>query len=115
MVLDYLQPAMQIIGVVLLSIFGYYAVRLLSSFKRGILEGGWRLVTAGAIVLVIAQFPLLLAGQATSKLMFDLVELVYVLRFIGIVFLTLGFRAQYQIWRVDKKSVATSTGREIEA
>jgi len=101
-----MQLSMEILGVVVLSIFGFYAVRLLSSFKRGMLEKGWKNVTQGAIILVLAQIPFLLAGITPSTLSSILIGAGDLLRLIGIIFLIVGFRAQYQIWRVDNKDLS---------
>ncbi len=38
---------MEVIGIVVLSTFGYYALKLMTSFRKGMLERGWRLVTFG--------------------------------------------------------------------
>jgi hypothetical protein len=94
------QILMEVVGVIVLSAFGFYAARLLDSFRRGMLERGWKLVAAGAIVLVLAQIPFLL-GAILSYPLFMVVG--NITRFAGIILLALGFRAQSKIWRVDKK------------
>jgi hypothetical protein len=101
--IDYLQFAMEAVGVVVLSIFGLYAVRLLASFRKGMLERGWRLVTAGAIVLAAAQIPFLVAvliGPPDGSILSSIGNFS---RFGGIVLITIGFREQYRIWHIDKK------------
>jgi hypothetical protein len=103
MTFDYVQLAMVSVGIVVLSVFGFYAVRLLSSFKRGMLAEGWKRVTIGATFLVVAQFPILGSGIESSSLTSPLSLIGTLLRFIGIVFLILGFKAQHEIWRVDNK------------
>ncbi len=103
---DYLQLAILIVGVWVLSVFGFYAVRLLASFKKGMLEKGWKLVTYGAIVLVLAQIPFLIGAfspAARSSLLSDMGDLF---RLLGMLFLIFGFREQYQVWRVDEKEVS---------
>jgi hypothetical protein len=50
---------METAGVIVLSIFGFYAVRLLSTYRKGMLEKGWRTVTEGAIILTLGQIPFL--------------------------------------------------------
>lgn len=100
----------------MLFIFVYYAVRLLSSFRKGILEAGWRKVTIGALILVIAQLPILASWVSAPGPMLVLEIIGMSLRLIGVIFLILGFRAQYEIWRTDKKKVAPEIrkGRDIE-
>jgi hypothetical protein len=111
LVFDSIQLAIEILGVGVLSIFGFYAIRLLASFKRGRLEEGWRKVTIGAIVLVIAQFPFLAAGVASSAISAILTDVGGIFRLIGLLFLIFGFRAQYEIWRPDNKKPS----REVES
>jgi hypothetical protein len=110
MEINYLQLGMEIAGVVTLSIFGFYAVKLLGSFRKGMLERGWRLVTLAAIILVLAQIPFLVAAISSSSLAALLTDIGNVARFVGIVCLTIGFRAQYQIWRIDKKQATHNWG-----
>lgn len=105
MAFDYIQFGTEIVGVFVLSTFGYYAWRLLSSFRKGLLERGWRLVAAGAIVLAIAQIPFLASLVFPPHSMAILVPAGNLARFAGIILLTLGFRDQYKIWRVDKRDL----------
>jgi len=94
---------MELVGVVTLSVFGFYALRLLSTFRKGLLEEGWRNVTRGAVILAMAQIPLLV-----SRFVFDsfLDYVGDIFRFIGIFFLILGFRSQYKVWKVnDEKEI----------
>src|SRR5579864_1988660 len=105
MILDYNKITIEIVGVLLLSIFGFYAVRLLSTFRNGMLEKGWKYVTEGALILGLAQIPFLLSGVGTSSLFTLLDDTGMLIRLIGMVFLILGFRAQYQVWRLDNKDL----------
>ena len=95
-------------GIVVLSIFGYYAVRLLSSFRKGMLERGWKLTVYGAIFLGVAQIPFIASALSSGNLSIFIGYVGNAFRFFGILFLILGFRAQYQIWKVDKKSPTQS-------
>ena len=112
MIIDYLQLAEVITGVVVLSAFGFYAAKLLGSFRTGMLEKGWKQVTFGAIVLVLAQFFFLGSGIGTSGLMSLLIDVGTLMRLIGIVFVTLGLRTHYQIWRLDNKDLTTTASSE---
>ena len=106
----YLQLATSIIGSVLLLVFGFYALKLLASFRKGVLETGWKEVTVGAIFLVLAQFLIIGSGFGAASLVYSLNISVFAMRFVGIVLLTLGFRAHYQVWRLDTKNIVTRTG-----
>jgi len=99
---------MQILGLVALSIFGFYDIRLLASFKSGMLEEGWKKVTFGAIILAVAQIPFVASSFIPSQISSLLGDVGMLLRFIGILFLILGFRAQYKIWRLDKEDASLS-------
>ena len=95
----------------MLSIFGFYTVQLLATFRKGILEKGWKKVTEGAVILVLAQIPFLAAGIASPAFGSLLLDIGAIFRFIGIVFLILGFRAQHNVWRLDNKD----SSRDIES
>jgi hypothetical protein len=94
---------LNIVGLIAELIFVFYAVRLLRSFKEGILEKGWKWVSIGAILLAVAQLPYLASETATVSIATALNDVGMLMRFSGLVFLILGFKAQYEIWRVDNK------------
>lgn len=97
---------MQVLGAFVLSIFVYYAVRLLSSFRKGMLEKGWKLVALGASILALAQVPYIFSSLFNILSLGRLSTVASLagslIRFAGVIVLILGFREQYQIWRVDK-------------
>jgi len=95
---------MELLGIVVLSIFGYYAIGMLASFRRGMLERGWRMVTVGAIILALAQIPFLLASFSPVSFASLLMYAGNICRLVGIIFLIAGFRDQYRIWRPDRKN-----------
>jgi hypothetical protein len=101
--INFLQLAFDIVGFTALLIFVFYAVRLLRSFRKGLLERGWKWVSAGAFLLAAAELPFLttqVMGPYVASLLSDAGMLM---RFSGLVCLILGFKAQYEIWRVDNK------------
>lgn len=100
---DYLTLVTESTGILVLLIFVFYASRMLASFRKGMLERGWKFVTTGAILLVAAQIPIVLGSVSTGVLASILVNIANFGRFGAILLLTLGFRDQYQIWRVDGK------------
>jgi predicted phage tail protein len=95
-------------GIVVLSIFGYYAIKLLSSFRKGMLERGWKLTVYGAVFLGVAQIPFIASALSAGNFSIFIGYVGSALRFLGIVFLILGFRAQYQIWKADKRAPTQS-------
>jgi hypothetical protein len=94
-----------ITGSVILSVFGFYSIRLLTSLRKGMLEKGWKRVAIGAIFLLLGQFPYLIAEFGPTSYITNLGYLELLLRLIGIVLITLGFKAQYEVWRLDNKDL----------
>ncbi|MDA4131129.1 MAG: hypothetical protein OK457_10190, partial [Thaumarchaeota archaeon] len=88
--------SMEIVGVIVLTFFGFYSVKLLTSFRKGILELGWRRVSTGAIFLILGQFPFLLSGIVSAEQATSLQYVGNLFRFIGIIFIALGFKTQYE-------------------
>ena len=114
--MNYLQAA-EIIGLLALSAFGFYAMRLLASFRTGILAKSWRHVAVGAIFLISAQFPLIAAGIGTfGGVDSVLIMLGAIMRFLGVVFLTIGLRDQCKVWRSEDKATVqrTESSKPIE-
>ena len=114
MISDYVQPAIVILGGVVVSIFGYYAIKLLGSFRSGMLAKGWKYVTIGATFLVLAQFPFLASsiGSASDGFLLNIIGAA--MRFAGMISMTIGLRAQYEIWRLDNKVLASSTESSVK-
>ncbi len=110
MIVDSLMVIFLGAGVIVLAVFVYYAVRLLSTFRKGMLERGWKLVVVGAILLGVAQIPILTAALISGSLSRPLTDAGELVRFAGIIFLILGFRAQYQIWKIDRKTPPQTYG-----
>lgn len=102
----YYQLAVDLIGTMLLSALGYYVFRLLSSFRKGMLERGWKLVTYGAIVLALAQIPFIIGSLGSPNVSNIYTIAGNFLRVAGVFLLILGFRNQYQVWRLDDKKDA---------
>lgn len=103
---------MQTGGLLILAVFAFYAVKLVASFKTGMLAKSWKYVTLGAIILIAAQFPFLAltSGQFTGNS--DLMLLGQAMRFIGILSIAVGFREQCKIWR-PKSLAPNPMTREI--
>ncbi len=102
----YAQLADEIAGLVVVSTFGFYALRLLANFRQGMLEKGWKQVAAGALALISAQFLFLVSLMGSSGWAGALNDIGEAMRFIAMIFLILGLRAHYLVWRVDKRVIA---------
>jgi hypothetical protein len=101
---DYLQ-AIQVIGFAVLCAFGFYGLKLVSSFRTGILANSWKYVTVGALFLIFGQIPFLLAGVGSVQ---DSTLALFgsLMRGVGIIALTLGLRIQCQVWRNENRQMA---------
>jgi hypothetical protein len=108
--MNYTQIA-EIVGLFVLSAFGFYALQLLSSFRTGILAKSWKQVSIGAIFLIFAQFPLIAAALGLlGTYDSSIVVIGTFMRFIGVVFLIIGLRIQYQVWRSESKGLTQRSG-----
>ncbi|MDG6923090.1 MAG: hypothetical protein JRN67_07350 [Nitrososphaerota archaeon] len=111
-----MQQATYVVGMAVVLAFGFYAVRLLASFRKGMLEKGWKQVAVGAILLVLSQLLFLVSGIDFSNLEFVLGTFGTLTRFFGMIFIILGLRTHYQVWRLDNKEfdVTTESGKPLE-
>ncbi len=108
--LNYTQAA-QILGLAALSVFGFYALKLVASFRTGILAKSWRQITIGAIFLISAQLPLLIAAIGLFGADYSLlIELGTIMRFLGVIFLAIGLRTQCQLGQNEKQAPAIKIG-----
>lgn len=87
----------------------YYAVLLLLLMRKGILEKGWRYTSAGAVLLAlsIAVGAVLQAGVLPEEGILSMLVLLS----IGVVYILIGLRAQYLIWK--NKLFPLSTVQEV--
>ncbi|MGI0078587.1 MAG: hypothetical protein ACRECH_03090 [Nitrososphaerales archaeon] len=114
MILDY-SLVEEIAGLVVLSAFGFYAIRLVASFRTGLLAESWEQVTVGAIFLISAQIPFLASGIGSFGGESLLTGLGTLMRFVGVLFLVIGLRAQSRVWRLEKNLVdSTGSSEPIE-
>ena len=79
---------------------GYYSVRILHSFRGGVLSKGWTFVSVAVPFLISGQ---LVTGIGSSQsLAMDSQETLRVigasLSALGGLLIVLGFRAQYKAW-----------------
>ena len=89
-------------GLVVISIFGFYALKILGNFKSGMLEKGWKQVALGSVFLILAQLLLIVSQIGVAGLTNFLDLVAYALRLLAMIFLILGLREHYLVWRVDK-------------
>ena len=84
----------------------FYAMKILTSFKKGILEHGWKLLSQGIIILVAGELVLDLSNS--FPLGGYLFQLGLGIDAIGVCFAVLGFKSHYDIWSMkeDRKSDA---------
>lgn len=108
---EFIQQIFEISGLLVLSALGLYAVKLVSSFRTGLLARSWKHVTTGALFLIFAQLPLLGSGVISSNYSTIMIMVGTVMRFVGVVYLVLGLRAQYGVWRLDKKNMISDEAR----
>jgi hypothetical protein len=106
------QEYWSIVGLIVLSIFGMYCLRLVSTFRNGLFSKCWKQVTAGAIFLIAAQFPLIGSQIGSSNLKTPLVDAAALMRLAGVILIIIGLRAQTRIWRVED---IRDTQKEIPA
>jgi uncharacterized protein involved in response to NO len=87
----------------------YYAVLLLLLMRKGILEKGWRYTSAGAVLLAlsIAVGAVLQAGVLPEEGILSMLVLLS----ISVVYILIGLRAQYLIWK--NKLFPLSTVQEV--
>lgn len=99
--LDYTALAM-LGGLVVLSCFAFYALRILSNFRTGMLEKGWKWVGLGAVFLIFAQLLILISQLGVAELANPLILTGSALRVFAMILLVLGLREHYLVWQVDK-------------
>lgn len=89
----------------------YYAVLLLLLMRKGILEKGWRYTSAGAVLLAlsIAVGAVLQAGILPEEGILSMLVLLS----IGVVYILIGLRVQYLIWK-DKLFPLSTVQKVLE-
>lgn len=100
--MDYIQFAILVAGLGVISVFGFYALKILANFKTGMLERGWKQVAVGAVSLILAQLLIILSQINVAGLTYPLMIIGSALRLVAMIFLILGLREHYLVWRVDK-------------
>jgi len=82
----------------------YYALKILTSFKKGMLERGWKILSIGIIFLVAGGWIMTLSNYIFAG--GYLYQLGLGIDGVGFCLAVLGFKSHYDIW---------SMGREVSA
>ena len=79
----------------------YYATSILTSFKRGMLEKGWKYLSEGIIVLVAGE--VLLEVSNYFPLGGFLYQLGIGIDAMGVILAVIGFRSHSSIWTIGRE------------
>ena len=89
----------------------YYAMKILTSFKKGILERGWKFLSQGIIILVVGEIVITLSNSV--PLGGYLFQLGIGIDAVGVCLAVLGFKSHYDIWTIGKEPPKTESKAEI--
>ena len=89
-------------GLAVLGAFGFYALKLLANFRSGMLEKGWKQIAIGSILLIFSQLLLIISQFDVVGLTTPLYLVGSACRILAMIFLILGLREHYLVWRIDK-------------
>lgn len=91
-----------VLALFVLMFMGYYAAKILGRLKGGLLQEGWKWITAAAFMILIAQ-GILVANYALglnpSQTQYTTLY-AYCIKIVAGVLFLLGFRAQYMVWQL---------------
>ena len=81
-------------------LMGYYSIRILKSFKGGLLGKGWRFISIAVPFLVFGQLATSMGGSSSASLLQDQILKVIgaSLSAIGGLMIVIGFRSQFKLW-----------------
>jgi hypothetical protein len=109
-----------IFSVVTIGVFvamGFYAIKILRGFKGGLLGKGWRFIAIAVFFFIAGQLFLDSgAGQATRGLQSIAqynILLGSLMETFGGLLLVVGFRAQNNIWKMEKSSTKASSSPSL--
>jgi len=96
-------------------LMGYYSIRILRSFKGGLLSNGWKYICIAVPFLIFGQLATSMSGSTSISL--NLEQSLKVLgasfSLLGGIMIVVGFRAQYSLWN-PKGMKHASTSAEDE-
>jgi hypothetical protein len=109
LIIEIVGGSMLVFGTIAIWIaMGYYSIRLLRSFRGGILSNGWKYICIAVPFLVSGQLTTGLGGSGANGV---LMVFGASLSAIGGLMIVIGFRAQYRAWN-PKGMKSTSTQSE---
>jgi uncharacterized membrane protein HdeD (DUF308 family) len=78
----------------------YYALKILTPFRKGMLEQGWKLLSQGIIILVVGELVITLSNYETMG--GYLFQLGIGIDMVGVGFAVFGFKSHNDIWKMGK-------------
>jgi hypothetical protein len=96
----------------LLIVLLYYAMKILTSFKKGMLERGWKYLSQGIIVLVVGEIVITLSNSFPMG--GYLFQLGIAIDAVGVCLAVLGFKSHYDIWKIGKETPTAEVKAEIK-
>lgn len=99
-----LTSALEAVILVMLVALLFYALKILTAFKKGILERGWKIISEGIIVLVAGEF--VTAVSYSISLGGYLYQLGTGMDALGVCVVVLGLKSHCDIWLAGKKEKA---------
>ena len=104
---DILQLALMIVGgstlifgtMAIWILMGYYSVRILRSFKGGILSKRWKYICTGVPFLIFGQLTTSIGSSDSVLIQEEIFKVLGAsLSLIGGIMIVIGFRTQYNSW-----------------
>jgi hypothetical protein len=101
---------------------GFYSIRILNSFKGGVLSKGWKYVCIAVPFLIFGQFSTGLGDSSSIAMMqVEILKTIGVsLSAIGGLMIVIGFRTQYNAWhpkglKMEGSSVPEAAAQQATA
>ncbi len=104
-----------VIGTIVVWILmGYYSVRILRSFKGGLLSNGWKYICIAVPFLIFGQLATSMSGSDSISVTLEQTFKVLgaSLSLIGGIMIVIGFRSQYRIWNPKGMKSAPTTAEQ---
>jgi|SRR5579872_2553488 len=93
--------------IVIWILMGYYSVRILRSFKGGILSQGWKYICLAVPFLIFGQLATSIGGSASINSGEEILRTVGAsLSLLGGLLIVIGFRTEYRAWNPKQMKTA---------
>ena len=80
-------------------LMGYYSVRILRSFKGGVLSKGWKYICIAVPFLIFGQLSTSMSTSDTIVIQGEILKILGAsLSLLGGIMIVIGFRTQYNSW-----------------